>query len=99
MNRSNTPDRIFDMVVLSTGFRVQESTVELARRLGIELNTHLFAKTEAFSPVSTSRPGIYVCGVFESPKDIPGNHGPGQRGRVHGRRGSAHGSFRSPGRR
>jgi heterodisulfide reductase subunit A2 len=62
---------VFDMVVLSTGFRVQEPTVELARRLGIELNTHLFAKTEAFSPVSTSKPGIYVCGVFESPKDIP----------------------------
>ncbi len=62
---------IFDMVVLSTGFRVQESTVELARRLGIELNSHLFANTGAFAPVSTSRPGIYVCGVFESPKDIP----------------------------
>ncbi len=61
----------FDMVVLSTGFRVPSSTVELARRLGIELNEHQFAKTNSFMPVATSKPGIYVCGVYESPKDIP----------------------------
>ena len=29
-------------------------------------------------PVATSKPGIFVCGLFQSPKDIPGNHGPGQ---------------------
>ena len=45
--------------------------VELAGRLGIELNEHHFAKTGSFSPVATSRPGIYVCGLSESPKDIP----------------------------
>jgi heterodisulfide reductase subunit A len=61
----------FDMVVLSTGFRPTESAKELADILGIELTDHNFAKTDGFSPVSTSRPGIYVCGVFESPKDIP----------------------------
>ena len=62
---------VFDMVVLSTGFRVPESTVDLAGRLGIDLNEHQFAKTESFMPVATSKPGIYVCGVYESPKDIP----------------------------
>ena len=61
----------FDMVVLSTGFRVSKATVDLAGRLGIELNTHNFAKTDHFNPVKTSRPGVYVCGVVESPKDIP----------------------------
>ena len=45
--------------------------MELADRLGIELNEHHFAKTGSFSPVATSRPGIYVCGLSESPKDIP----------------------------
>jgi heterodisulfide reductase subunit A len=61
----------FDMVVLSTGFRPSEQTVQLAGTLGIDLNTHRFAKTRSFEPVSTNMPGIYVCGVFEGPKDIP----------------------------
>lgn len=61
----------FDMVVLSTGFRVSSELKELAEKLGIELNESHFASTGSFSPVSTSRPGIYVCGLFESPKDIP----------------------------
>lgn len=61
----------FDMVVLSTGFRPSESTVELASVLGIDLNSHKFAISHAFNPVKTSKKGIYVCGVFESPKDIP----------------------------
>jgi len=61
----------FDMVVLSTGFRVPGSSVELARQLGIELNIHDFVKTDPFNSVVTSRPGVYVCGVAQSPKDIP----------------------------
>ncbi|MEX1300008.1 MAG: FAD-dependent oxidoreductase, partial [Desulfotignum sp.] len=61
----------FDMVVLSTGFRVTGETRELAQNLGIDLNEHHFAQTDHFNPVQTSRPGVYVCGVFESPKDIP----------------------------
>lgn len=61
----------FDMVVLSTGFRPSGQTVQLADTLGIELNHHQFARTASFEPVSTNKPGIYVCGVFESPKDIP----------------------------
>lgn len=62
---------VYDMVVLSTGFRIPASTVELGRRLGIDLNQHGYAQTSGFEPVATSRPGIYVCGVSESPKDIP----------------------------
>jgi len=61
----------FDMVVLSTGFRVPEEAIDLAKRLGIELNAYHFAKTDHFNAVQTSRPGVYVCGVAESPKDIP----------------------------
>ncbi|MDD9305089.1 MAG: CoB--CoM heterodisulfide reductase iron-sulfur subunit A family protein [Desulfobacter sp.] len=61
----------FDMVVLSTGFRPSASTVDLAGRLGIDLNVHKFAKTDNFNPVKTSKDGVYVCGVYESPKDIP----------------------------
>ncbi|MCK5195962.1 MAG: CoB--CoM heterodisulfide reductase iron-sulfur subunit A family protein, partial [Desulfobulbaceae bacterium] len=61
----------FDMVVLSTGFKVSRDTQELAAKLEIDLNEHHFAKTGGFKPVATSKPGIYVCGMFESPKDIP----------------------------
>ncbi len=61
----------FDMVVLSTGFAVSEKVRETAQMLGIDLNEHGFAKTGSFNPVATSRPGVYVCGMFESPKDIP----------------------------
>ncbi len=61
----------FDMVVLSTGFRPSEASADLAGRLGIDLNDHKFAKTDNFNPVKTSKDGIYVCGVYESPKDIP----------------------------
>ena len=61
----------FDMVVLSVGLRPSENTVEMAKRLGIDLNAHNFAKTGPFTPVETSRPGIFVCGAFQGPKDIP----------------------------
>ncbi len=70
-DRSVQETEEFDMVVLSTGFRVNGETRELARNLGIEMNVHHFAETDHFNPVLTSRPGVYVCGVYESPKDIP----------------------------
>jgi heterodisulfide reductase subunit A len=62
---------VFDLVVLSTGFRVSPEVKELAGKIGIDLNEHNFARTGSFDPVATSKPGIYVCGMFESPKDIP----------------------------
>jgi heterodisulfide reductase subunit A len=62
---------VFDMVVLSTGFLIPPDLVRLAEKLSIELNTHHFVNTERFNPVATSRPGIYVCGLMEGPKDIP----------------------------
>ncbi|NVM52866.1 MAG: FAD-dependent oxidoreductase, partial [Candidatus Helarchaeota archaeon] len=30
-----------------------------------------YAKNSPFKPVDTSRPGIFVCGAFNAPKDIP----------------------------
>lgn len=62
---------LFDMIVLSTGFRMPESMKGAAEVLGIELNRHRFVETPDFSPVETSRPGVYACGVCEGPKDIP----------------------------
>jgi heterodisulfide reductase subunit A-like polyferredoxin len=64
-------EEIFDMVVLSVGLQVGKETIELSERLGLELNHYNFALTEPFKPVSTSRKGVYACGIFQGPKDIP----------------------------
>ena len=61
----------FDLVVLSVGMTPPKHAEELAETLGIELNKYKFCSTKTFSPLDTSRPGIYVCGAFSSPKDIP----------------------------
>ena len=61
----------FDMVVLSVGMQTSKDLVEMAGRLEIELDADRFVKTGSFSPVETSRPGIYVCGAIQEPKDIP----------------------------
>ncbi|MEW6079675.1 MAG: NAD(P)-binding protein [Thermodesulfobacteriota bacterium] len=67
----STAEEIFDMVVLSVGLSPCQDAADLARKMGIELNAHGFAATRNLSPVSTSREGIYVCGTFQEPKDIP----------------------------
>jgi heterodisulfide reductase subunit A-like polyferredoxin len=61
----------FDMLVLSVGLQVTTETRELCERLGVNLDGYGFVENEAFAPVTTSRPGIYACGVTEGPKDIP----------------------------
>lgn len=61
----------FDMVVLSVGLCAHPSTVELAGRLGIEPDPFAFIRTGPMDMVSASRPGIYVCGAAQGPKDIP----------------------------
>ncbi len=64
-------EEIFDMVVLSIGLAPDDKAVQLAKTVGVELNSHKFARTSDLAPVATNREGIYVCGVFQGPKDIP----------------------------
>ena len=61
----------FDIVVLSVGLGVSKEAVDLANRMGIELDQYNFASASSFEPVQTSKPGIFVCGAFQGPKDIP----------------------------
>ena len=61
----------FDMVVLSVGLQVGPEIIELGRRADIGLDHYNFAETVPFAPVSTSRPGVFVSGTFQGPKDIP----------------------------
>ena len=64
-------EETFSMVVLSVGLQIQPDAAMLAGRLGIDLNKYNFVSTDPFKPVETSRPGIFVCGVMQGPKDIP----------------------------
>ena len=61
----------FDLVVLSVGICPNPSFVQLAKRIGLRLDAHGFCATDPLEMVATSRPGIYVCGVAQGPKDIP----------------------------
>jgi len=61
----------FEMVILSAGARPPASGAAAARIMGIQLNKFGFCETDDLSPVETSQPGIFVCGMFSGPKDIP----------------------------
>ena len=61
----------FDLVVLSTGLEAPVGAEALAERLGIRLDANRFASTSSLAPVASSREGVFVCGPFSEPKDIP----------------------------
>jgi heterodisulfide reductase subunit A-like polyferredoxin len=63
---------VFDMVVLSVGLESSQDALTLAKTMGIDVKTETrFADTSPFTPVNTNKDGVYVCGVFQAPKDIP----------------------------
>ncbi|MFQ5483899.1 MAG: FAD-dependent oxidoreductase, partial [Desulfobacterales bacterium] len=64
-------DETFDMAVLSVGLEPRIDAEAFARIFSIEPNEYQFAKTNEFNPVATSRPGIFVAGTYQGPKDIP----------------------------
>ena len=62
---------VFNMIVLSVGMQISPETIDLANNLGIDLTQGNFCETKNFKPFETSRDGIFVCGAFQGPKDIP----------------------------
>ncbi len=64
-------EEAYDLVVLSVGLCPNASTVQLAERLGIPSNEQGFCASDPLDIVATSKPGVYVCGAAQSPKDIP----------------------------
>lgn len=60
----------FELVVLAAGLQPPHAASHLASRLGIELNRFGFCQTDKFTPLQTTRPGVFVCGAFSSPKEI-----------------------------
>lgn len=61
----------FGMVVLSAGLCSSGYIRDTAEKLGLELNRFGFCTTDELSPLETSRPGVFVSGTFQGPKDIP----------------------------
>jgi heterodisulfide reductase subunit A len=61
----------FDMVVLPEGLESPRDAKALAKVSGIELNHYDFCGTRPFSPLQTTRPGVFVAGAFQGPKDVP----------------------------
>ena len=61
----------FDLVVLPEGLESPEDSGRLADAAQVDLNRYDFCRTDLFRPLETSRPGIYVAGAFQGPKDVP----------------------------
>jgi heterodisulfide reductase subunit A len=71
IDKGELKEEEYDLVVLSVGMDSPEGARELSEKIGFELNDFNFSETSIFSPGSTNKPGIYVSGVFQGPKDIP----------------------------
>jgi heterodisulfide reductase subunit A2 len=73
--RYATPEGVkedeFDMVVLGVGLQPPKNVSAMADTFGIELTDHGFCKVDPANRQLTTRPGIYVSGVFQGPVDIP----------------------------
>ncbi len=61
----------FDLVVLSVGLELNRNAISLMDKLGVGFDSDGFIVTAPFAPVSTNRPGVFVCGAASEPKDIP----------------------------
>lgn len=61
----------FNLVVLANGLEAPQGNSKLAQAASIRLNRYGFCETELFSPLDTSRKGIFVAGGFQGPKSIP----------------------------
>jgi heterodisulfide reductase subunit A len=64
-------EEIFNMLVLSVGLNPPKDAKKIADIFNINLNEYNFCETNTFNPIQTSRDGIFVCGAFQGPKDIP----------------------------
>jgi heterodisulfide reductase subunit A-like polyferredoxin len=61
----------YDLVVLSTGFKANDETAELMKKIGVKTDRYGFIHCDDFEAPNTSFPGILACGAAAGPKDIP----------------------------
>jgi heterodisulfide reductase subunit A-like polyferredoxin len=61
----------FDLIVLSVGMEPARTMAGMAACLDIKLNRFGFCETDRLRPLCSSRPGVFVGGAAQEPKDIP----------------------------
>ncbi len=61
----------FDLVVLAGGLVPAPELGALATACGIDRTTEGFIDTARFTPLRTTKAGVFVCGTAQGPKDIP----------------------------
>ncbi|MBM4354692.1 MAG: CoB--CoM heterodisulfide reductase iron-sulfur subunit A family protein [Deltaproteobacteria bacterium] len=66
-----TEEKVFDLVVLSCGLSPNARVRELAGKFDVKLDDRGFCEWDLFTPVQSSREGVFICGPFAEPKDIP----------------------------
>ena len=69
--QDNPQEERFDMLVLSVGLVPNQDGVTTAGRIGMETDRFGFAQRMDLNPLLTSREGVYTCGAFQAPRDIP----------------------------
>ncbi len=61
-----------NLVVLATALIPSKGSAELAKVLGIDIDHRgFYTELSETAPCSTKRPGIFICGYGQAPKDIP----------------------------
>jgi heterodisulfide reductase subunit A len=66
-----TETGVFDLLVLSVGIQPALSSMVTAKNLGVLLDASGFVSVGPMLPVTTNKPGVFVCGSVSGPKDIP----------------------------
>jgi hypothetical protein len=66
-----TVEELFDMVVLSVGLTADPAAVTLAKRLGVDLNVHGFADTQALAAGRPPGPVSSCAAPSRSPRTFP----------------------------
>ena len=60
-----------DLAVLATSLVPRNGVEGLAKILAVETDEFGFLKTDPFSPLNTTRSGVFACGCCREPVDIP----------------------------
>ncbi|MEM0366142.1 MAG: FAD-dependent oxidoreductase [Acidilobaceae archaeon] len=64
-------ERLFDMIVIAPPAEPPEGNLNTAKIFGIGTDKYgFFRPRKPWSPIETTRPGVYMCGSAAGPKDI-----------------------------
>ncbi len=69
--RQRVAEEEFDLVVLSVGLVAKRSTEDVLGLSDLARNRYGFAEGKPFTPLLSSKEGVFLCGAVSGPKDIP----------------------------